>query len=171
MSVTIILIYLGVGAIAGVLAGLLGVGGGLVIVPMLVYCFTLQGLPNEHIMHIALGTSMASIIFTSVSSFMAHHKKGAVNWTVVKTISGGIVIGTFAGTWLAAGLSTAFLKGFFVIFLYYVATQKTSRLPGPSRPCRYVYSRGNHRRRLQPCRDRRRLTFRTLHGMVQPACA
>ena len=123
MSVTIILIYLGVGAIAGVLAGLLGVGGGLVIVPMLVYCFTLQGLPNEHIMHIALGTSMASIIFTSVSSFMAHHKKGAVNWTVVKTISGGIVIGTFAGTWLAAGLSTAFLKGFFVIFLYYVATQ------------------------------------------------
>ena len=123
MSVTIILIYLGVGAIAGVLAGLLGVGGGLVIVPMLVYCFTRQGLPNEHIMHIALGTSMASIIFTSVSSFMAHHKKGAVNWTVVKRISGGIVIGTFAGTWLAAGLSTAFLKGFFVIFLYYVASQ------------------------------------------------
>jgi uncharacterized protein len=123
MSVTIVLIYLGVGAIAGVLAGLLGVGGGLVIVPMLVYCFTRQGLPDEHIMHIALGTSLASIIFTSVSSFIAHHKKGAVNWTVVKRISLGIVIGTFAGTWLAAGLSTSFLKGFFVVFLYYVATQ------------------------------------------------
>lgn len=123
MSVTIVLIYFGVGAIAGVLAGLLGVGGGLVIVPMLVYCFTKQGLPDEHVMHIALGTSMASIVFTSISSFMAHHKKGAVDWTVVKRISLGIVIGTFAGTWLASGLSTGFLKGFFVVFLYYVATQ------------------------------------------------
>lgn len=134
MTVTIVLIYLGVGAIAGVLAGLLGVGGGLVIVPMLVYCFTRQGLPEEHIMHIALGTSLASIIFTSVSSFIAHHRKGAVNWTVVKRISLGIVIGTFSGTWLAAGLSTGFLKGFFVIFLYYVASQMIlGKKPSPSR--------------------------------------
>ena len=134
MTATIILIYLGVGAIAGVLAGLLGVGGGLVIVPMLVYCFTRQGLPGEHIMHIALGTSMASIIFTSISSFMAHHKRGAVNWMVVKRISAGILIGTFAGTWLASGLSTEFLKGFFVIFLYYVATQMVlGRQPPASR--------------------------------------
>ena len=134
MTATIVLLYLGVGAIAGVLAGLLGVGGGLVIVPMLVFCFTLQGLPNEHIMHIALGTSLASIMFTSVSSFMAHHRKGAVNWTVVKKISAGILIGTFGGTWIAAGLSTGFLKGFFVIFLYYVATQMVlDRKPSASR--------------------------------------
>jgi uncharacterized protein len=134
MSLTIVLIYLGVGAIAGVLAGLLGVGGGLVIVPMLVYCFTRQGLPDEHIMHIALGTSLASIIFTSISSFIAHHRKGAVNWAVVKKISLGIVLGTFSGTWLAAGLSTGFLKGFFVVFLYYVASQMIlNKKPSPSR--------------------------------------
>jgi uncharacterized protein len=119
----VILMYLGVGIIAGILAGLLGIGGGLVIVPMLVYCFSLQGLGDEHIMHIALGTSMASIIFTSVSSFLAHHKKGAVNWKVVKRIALGIVIGTLVGTWVAAKLSTGFLKGFFVVFLYYVASQ------------------------------------------------
>ncbi len=123
MSVTILLIYIAVGVIAGILAGLLGIGGGLVIVPMLVYCFTLQGINQVHLMHLALGTSLASIIFTSVSSFWAHHKKGAVNWQVVKRITAGIIVGTLAGTWLASRLSTGFLKSFFVLFLYYVAIQ------------------------------------------------
>ena len=62
------LLYIGVGAFAGVLAGLLGVGGGLVIVPMLTFIFTSQGMPGEHILHLALGTSLASIVFTSFSS-------------------------------------------------------------------------------------------------------
>lgn len=123
MHVSILLIYIAVGVIAGILAGLLGIGGGLVIVPMLVYCFTIQGIDHVHLMHLALGTSMASIVFTSVSSFIAHHKKGAVEWSVVKRITGGIVIGTFIGAWLASWLSSGFLKGFFVIFLYYVAVQ------------------------------------------------
>ncbi len=132
--VSIIFTYLAVGAIAGVLAGLLGIGGGLVIVPMLVFCFTRQQIPDEHIMHIALGTSMASIIFTSVSSFMAHHKRGAVHWSVVRRIVLGILTGTFFGTYIAAGMSTNFLKGFFVAFLYYVATQMImDKKPEPSR--------------------------------------
>ncbi len=130
----IILIYLGVGAIAGVLAGLLGIGGGLIIVPMLVFCFARQDLPHEYIMHIALGTSMASIIFTSVSSFLAHHRRGAVRWLVVRRIVPGILHGTFLGTCIAARMSTDFLKGFFVIFLYYVAIQMfINRKPKPSR--------------------------------------
>ena len=83
--------YLSVGAIAGVLAGLLGVGGGLIIVPMLMFCFTRLGLPPESMMHLALGTSMASIAFTSVSSFMAHHKRGAVVWAAVRRIVPGIL--------------------------------------------------------------------------------
>ena len=87
--------YLGVGLIAGILAGLFGIGGGLVIVPMLVICFTWQGIHQEFIMHLALGTSMASIIFTSVSSFWAHHKRGAVQWLVVRRIVPGILVGTF----------------------------------------------------------------------------
>jgi uncharacterized protein len=130
----ILIIYLGVGAIAGVLAGLFGIGGGLVIVPMLVICFTWQGIPQEYMMHLALGTSMASIIFTSVSSFLAHHKRGAVQWLVVRRITPGILLGTFIGTCIAARLSNNFLKIFFVIFLYYVAVQMLiDKKPKPSR--------------------------------------
>lgn len=138
MSVELIGMYLVVGLIAGVLAGLLGVGGGVVIVPMLVFCFVKQGIQPDQIMHLALGTSLASIIFTSISSFMSHHRRGAVEWTIVKRIVPGILLGTFAGTFVAAQLSTFFLKGFFCVFLYAVATQmllnkkpKASRdLPG-----------------------------------------
>jgi uncharacterized membrane protein YfcA len=115
--------YLAVGLIAGVLAGLLGVGGGLVIVPMLVFCFVKQGIQPDVIMHLALGTSLASIIFTSISSFMSHHRRGAVDWNIVKRIVPGILIGTFLGTFVASKLSTGFLKAFFCIFLYSVATQ------------------------------------------------
>jgi len=135
---TILITYCGVGAIAGVLAGLLGIGGGLVIVPMLIYIMGAQGVPTQILMHVALGTSMASIMFTSISSFMAHHKRGAVRWKVVRRIVIGIFTGTFIGSCFAAAMSTGFLKGFFCIFLYVVATQmimnkkpKASRdLPG-----------------------------------------
>jgi uncharacterized membrane protein YfcA len=138
MSLEIAIMYLAVGLIAGLLAGLLGVGGGLVIVPMLVFCFVKQDIQPDVIMHLALGTSLASIIFTSISSFMSHHRRGAVDWTIVKRIVPGILIGTFLGTFVASKLSTGFLKGFFCVFLYSVATQmilnkkpKASReLPG-----------------------------------------
>jgi len=120
---TTFLTYCAVGAVAGILAGLLGIGGGLVIVPMLVYVFALNNIPPELTMHLALATSMASIMFTSVSSFMAHHKRGAVRWDVVKKIVAGILTGTFLGSCLASAMSTNFLKVFFVIFLYFVAVQ------------------------------------------------
>lgn len=132
--VTILSTYLGVGAVAGLLAGLLGVGGGLVIVPMLVFCLTRQEAAPQVIMHMALGTSMASIMFTAVSSFMAHHKRGAVHWAVVRRIAPGILVGTFLGSCVAALLSTGFLKAFFVVFIYYVAFQMlTNKKPPPAR--------------------------------------
>ncbi len=132
--ISVLVTYLMVGAVAGVLAGLLGIGGGLVIVPMLVFSFTWQGIPDQFIMHLALGTSMASIIFTAASSFRAHHKRGAVNWIVVRQIVVGIFIGTFLGSCVAAYLSTRILKGFFVVFLYYAAVQMLmNRKPQPSR--------------------------------------
>jgi uncharacterized protein len=131
---SVILLYLGLGAVAGVLAGLLGIGGGLVIVPMLVFALAWQGVAAEHLMHLALGTSLATIIFTAVSSFMAHHRRGAVRWEVVRRIVPGILVGTLGGTFVAAALSTNFLKGFFVLFLYFVAYQMlTGRKPNPSR--------------------------------------
>lgn len=107
---TVWLLYLVLGAFAGVMAGLLGVGGGLVIVPVLSFIFAYQQLPPEHILHLALGTSLASIIFTSISSLRAHHARGAVNWNVVRQISPGIVFGTFLGSWVAPGFPPRFSK-------------------------------------------------------------
>lgn len=131
-------LYLIGGAGIGILAGLLGVGGGIVIVPLLNAMYAWQGFPADQIQHLSLGTSMAAIIFTSISSFRAHNKRGAVRWDIWKTITPGILIGTFGGTWVAAGLSTHFLRAFFACFLVVVGTQmllnikpKASRdLPG-----------------------------------------
>jgi len=132
--VTYWFLYLATGAFAGVLAGLLGVGGGLIIVPLLTFVFTAQQLPETYILHLALGTSLASIMFTSVSSLRAHHARGAVNWQVVKGLTFGILTGTFCGSWVAAQLSTGFLRIFFVVFLYYVALQMLLNIrPKPSR--------------------------------------
>ena len=131
---TTLLIYCLLGSFVGVLAGLLGVGGGLVIVPILVIAFNLQAIPHEIIMHLALGTSLASIIFTSVSSFMAHHKRGAVDWQTVRRIVVGILTGTFIGSCFVAILPTNTLKLFFVCFIYFVAFQfLTNKKPKPSR--------------------------------------
>jgi uncharacterized protein len=119
----VFLTYLGGGAVAGLFAGLFGIGGGVVIVPILVFCLTWQGIPDQFIMHLALGTSLASIAFTAASSFWAHHRRGAVHWMMVRRITPGILTGAFLGSCLAARLSTHILKGFLVAFLYYVALQ------------------------------------------------
>ncbi len=131
---TTLALYIALGAVAGVLAGLLGIGGGLVIVPMLTFSFMYQGFPHEHILHMALGTSLATIIFTAISSARAHHKRGAVRWDVFWRITPGILLGTFAGAGIASLLPTNALKGFFGLFLYYVSYQMlTGRKPNPSR--------------------------------------
>jgi uncharacterized membrane protein YfcA len=128
------IIYPPLGVIVGIIAGLLGIGGGVVIVPILVFVFTAQGFSAHHMMQIALATSLGSIVFTSVSSFMTHHRHGAVRWDIVKGITLGILIGTFSGTWFAAQLSTRALKIFFACFLYYVAATMLSNFkPKPSR--------------------------------------
>lgn len=127
-------LYLATGAFAGLLAGLLGVGGGLVIVPVLTFIFEAQHFPHDQVIHLALGTSLASILFTSVSSVRAHHAHGAVEWPTAKRITPGILAGTFAGSLLASRLPAGFLKIFFVCFLLYVATQMLLDFrPKPSR--------------------------------------
>jgi len=121
-----LLLYIAAGVLGGILAGLFGIGGGLVIVPILAYCFELQGVHPDILMQMALGTSLACILFTSVSSARSHNKRGAVDWATVKRIVLGILIGTYLGSMLAAWLPSNFLKGFFVVFLYYVGVQMLS---------------------------------------------
>ncbi|MBO4369598.1 MAG: sulfite exporter TauE/SafE family protein [Desulfovibrio sp.] len=125
--ITSLLVYLCCGAVAGILAGLLGVGGGIVIVPMLLAIFPTQGVPAELCQHLALGTSLASIVITSVSSSRAHHKRGAVHWDIVKNITPGILCGTFLGSLIASHMPILFLKLFFICFLVLVAIKMLAR--------------------------------------------
>ena len=129
-----LVVYCLLGAIAGVLAGLLGVGGGIVIVPMLVFAFGWQNFPPDVLMLMALGTSMGSIMFTSISSSLAHSRNKGVQWDAVRNITPGILIGTFCGSFLASHVPARFLQLFFVAFLFFVITQMLSgKKPKPSR--------------------------------------
>jgi uncharacterized membrane protein YfcA len=115
--------YGALGLVVGFVAGLLGVGGGLIIVPVLIMLLHTQGLAAGMEPQLALGTSLASILFTSLSSVRAHHRHGAVEWPLVRRIVPGILLGTLAGAVLAAQMPALALKVFFVVFLFYAATQ------------------------------------------------
>lgn len=129
-----ILVYLGLGAVVGFFAGLLGIGGGGIMVPILTSLFAMQGFPREHLVHMALATSMAAIIVTSIASLRAHHQHQAVIWSVVVAIAPGIIAGTFAGAVVAALIPTLPLAIFFVVFMSYVALQMMLNVkPKPSR--------------------------------------
>lgn len=134
------LAYVAIGAAVGFLAGLLGIGGGAVMVPILVFVFTAQGLPPEHILHVALGTAMATIMFTSVASMRAHHAHGAVDWGIARAIAPGILTGSFLAALLAGLVPTRPLAVMFTALVFYAATQilldlrprGTRELPGPA---------------------------------------
>jgi uncharacterized protein len=117
------LAYLATGLAVGFFAGLLGIGGGAVLVPILVLVFAAQGLAPDHVMHMALGTAMASIMFTSISSMRAHHAHGAVDWGIARAIAPGILAGAFCAA-LAAGLIAKRPLGLmFTGLVFYAATQ------------------------------------------------
>ncbi len=115
--------YLAIGVTVGFLAGLFGIGGGMVMVPMLVFVFTAKGLPAEHMMHLSLATSMATIVFTSLSSVRAHHRHDAVDWAVARAMAPGIVVGALAATLTAGFVPTRPLAIFFTGFMFYAAMQ------------------------------------------------
>ncbi|MFZ2162308.1 MAG: sulfite exporter TauE/SafE family protein [Sideroxyarcus sp.] len=133
-------VYLTLGAITGLLAGMFGVGGGLVLVPVLLMLFDAQHFSSEHTLHLALGTSMATIIFTSLSSLRKHHQHGAVNWQVVRRITPGILLGTAIGALTASAIPAKGLGIFFALFVYFAAAQillgrdphPARQLPGPA---------------------------------------
>lgn len=116
-----LIVFLIIGALAGFAAGLFGVGGGTIIVPLLFIVFTQMGYGPDVIMHLALGTSLATIVVTSISSLMAHHKNGAVLWPVFKNLAPGMAIGCFAGAGIAGLLSGLHLQLIVGVFLIWVA--------------------------------------------------
>ena len=133
MDIAYWLIYLSVGIFVGFFAGLLGIGGGSVMVPILSLMFTSQGFSNDHVVHMALATSMATIIPGGITSAWTHHKHKAVNWLVVKQMLPGILVGTVSGAVIAHFSSTAFLKTFFVGFICFLALQLLFDLKPKSR--------------------------------------
>jgi uncharacterized membrane protein YfcA len=96
------LLYLTLGCFAGFVAGLFGIGGGMVIVPVLVYSFSTQGFAHATLTHLAIGTSLATIMVTSVSAVLAHHKRQAVLWPVVRNMAPGLLAGAFLGAQIAS---------------------------------------------------------------------
>lgn len=126
--------YAALGVFAGFVAGLFGVGGGLTIVPLLVILFALQGFPVEHSLHLALGTAMAGIMFTSISSMRAHHGHGAVRWDIVKVFAPGLIAGTFGGSFVASVIPTRPLAVVFTVIVSYAAASMLfDRKPRPHR--------------------------------------
>lgn len=126
------LVYLLLGSTVGFFAGLLGIGGGIIAVPVLTFIFAAQDFPPDRVLHFALGTTMATIIFTSAASFRAHHAHRAVNWSIVKKITPGIVLGTLAGATLAGTLTSQFLSIIVVIFIFFSATRMLLKIfPAP----------------------------------------
>lgn len=125
---------LALGCTAGFLAGLLGIGGGMVLVPALVFVGTQVGFAPEYGIRSAVATSLATILFTSLSSVRAHHSRRAVMWPVVRSLAPGIVVGSLAGAQVAKQLPGRALELFFAVFVAYSATQMfANRAPKPSR--------------------------------------
>ena len=126
--------YLALGALAGTLAGLFGIGGGLIIVPVLIFSFGLQGISPEVAAHLAVGTSLATIVFTSISSIRSHHKRSAVRWDIFRWMAVGIVVGAVLGAWSASLLSGPTLELVIGVFVIAVAAKMlTGANPKPGR--------------------------------------
>lgn len=123
MDWSLILILLLMGAFGGFAAGLLGIGGGMVLVPFITMIFTAKHFPPEVVVHMSIATSLATIMFTSMSSVRAHHAHGAVRWDIVKLLAPGILLGSWVGPWLGKQMNSSALALFFGVFVAFSATQ------------------------------------------------
>lgn len=120
-SLVLELLLLGSGT--GFLAGLLGLGGGMLMVPFISFILAAKGFPDAHVVKMAVATSLATICFTSLSSVRAHHRRGAVLWPLVGRLAPGIVLGSVAGAQAAVALPGKTLSVLFAVFVAFSATQ------------------------------------------------
>lgn len=123
LSIEWILLFILLGAFVGFMAGLLGVGGGGILVPLLATIFSYQGMREESVVHLALGTALACMIISSTASIRAHAARGTVEWPVVYGMAPGIIIGTFIVTRIAANINSVYIALFFAAFMALVAAQ------------------------------------------------
>ncbi|UVW28038.1 sulfite exporter TauE/SafE family protein [Massilia sp. H6] len=123
MDIGLILALLAMGTFGGFAAGLLGIGGGMVLVPFITMIFTARGFSPELTIHMAIATSLATILFTSLSSVRAHHQHGAVLWPVVRQLAPGILLGSWIGPWIGKQMQAPVLALFFGVFVAFSATQ------------------------------------------------
>lgn len=132
LSLVDVLLYLGTGALVGLLAGLLGVGGGLVVVPTLIYLLPFSGVPSHLVTHMAVATSLATIVVTSIAAVRAHSRHGSVIWWVFRAMTPGVIVGALIGAQLARWIPADGLKFIFAIFALAIAVQMFLRLrPAP----------------------------------------
>lgn len=111
------------GAVAGTLAGLLGIGGGVIIVPIVTLLFESHDVPHALAIKMALGTSLATIAFTAVSSILTHHRKGAVDWELFRIMGPSVFVGSLVGAWLADVIPGDALYKAFIVFLFAISVQ------------------------------------------------
>ena len=123
MDPLLILALLAMGCFGGFAAGLLGIGGGMILVPFITMILDARQVPHELVVHMAIATSLGTIMFTSLSSVRAHHKHGAVRWDIVKLLAPGILVGSTIGPWIGKQMNTAMLSLFFGAFVAFSATQ------------------------------------------------
>ncbi|MDO4642047.1 MAG: sulfite exporter TauE/SafE family protein [Neisseria sp.] len=137
----VILLLALAGSFAGFIAGLLGIGGGMIIVPVVLWAMQLQGAGDtNYSQHIAVGTSFAVMVFTSFSSMMSQHKKGAVDWHVFKSMVPGMIAGVAGGSLLAKVLPKEGLQIFFVVFTIVIAVR--TLMDAKPKPTRHLPGRG-----------------------------
>lgn len=126
------IVYGAIGLVSGVLGGLLGIGGGVITVPCLLFIFKYLGYPQAYLMHMAIATSLAAMIFNTFAATRAHNKRKGVDWSVFKKLVPGLIIGSLIGAVIAVWLSTVILEIFFGFFLILLAVnfyrQKTTRI-------------------------------------------
>lgn len=137
LNIEWIMLYIALGTFVGFMSGLLGVGGGGLLVPLLASIFIYQGIATDSVVHLALATSLACMIISSASSVRAHATQGTVMWDVVKGMAPGIMVGAFMAAQIASKVNATYIAIFFALFMALVALQtflkwqpKPSKTPG-----------------------------------------
>lgn len=122
------------GAMGGFLAGLLGIGGGMFLVPALTWMFALLGMGGDEVVKVAIASSLATIMMTSLSSIRAHHRRGAIEWSIVRNIAPGLLIGAVVGAQFARFIPGQWMAWFFAVFVGYSGAQMLlDKKPSPGR--------------------------------------